>query len=272
MPRRIVQRYCSQLPADVTQATNLLETLLLNADETGGALKQLHMEVHRMSGAANCMGFPALGQELSSVETILSGYIEENRVVTRALLEKVAAKLEAIARLMGGVLPDNSLLLHKAEVIPASMQQAPRSTKADLRKLMAKQRILFADDDRAIRMLMREILISIGISQVEVVASGAELLKVAPLFDPTIIITDWHMEPVNGLEYLKRVRSGQAEIARNTPVVFLTSQKTVAKVQEVIGEGADHFLVKPFTQNLVERAICQVAEKKMKNDAYLAEA
>ena len=162
------------------------------------------------------------------------------------------------------------MLLQEAEARPVPAVTGRKSTDEQLGEVARKQRILFADDDVSIRMLMREILISLGVPQVQVVASGAELLETAPLFDPTIIITDWLMKPVDGLEFLRSVRQGKAGIAKDTAVIFLTSQKSVEKVQTVIGEGVDHFLVKPFTHNLVARSVYQVATRRKVDDvAYL---
>lgn len=109
---------------------------------------------------------------------------------------------------------------------------------------------------------MRDILNTIGISAVDTASSGDELSSKIRRFEPSVIITDWYMEPLNGLEFLKRLRAGDYKVARDLPVVFLSSQQTVAHVQTAINEGVDHFLVKPFTISMVERAIYQIVTRK----------
>ena len=80
-------------------------------------------------------------------------------------------------------------------------------------------------------------------------------------FDPTILISDWHMQPMDGLELLTRIRSGGTHLSSDARVIFLTSEAGVKAVRQVIRRGVDHFLIKPFTRDVIARAITKVASK-----------
>ena len=270
-PDAVVQNYCKSLPSQVRDLTDLLEDAVRRASENAELVRRLQGEVHRMNGAAMCMGFPFIGTEFSKLESNLEPLAKKANEETFAMLGDTAKSLEAIAQLASYVTPANSTLLREM----AGKDVKPQKSANDLSKenlaLLRAQRILFADDDVAIRMLMRDILSSLGVEAVAIADSGAELLELAPSFHPTIIITDWYMEPINGLELLKRIRKGATPLAPKSQVIFLTSNRSRDQVEQVVNEGVDHFLAKPFSRGVVERAILQVARHPHKRKPGPAE-
>ena len=75
------------------------------------------------------------------------------------------------------------------------------------------------------------------------------------------------MEPINGLEFLQQLRAGKLAAPKDLPVIFLSSKQTVMNVEKAVEEGVNYFLAKPFSINLVEKAIYQVVIRH--NPAYL---
>jgi len=67
---------------------------------------------------------------------------------------------------------------------------------------------VFSDDDLTIRMLRREILTNLGVRSVETSVTGQEALQILERFNATIVITDWRMKPVIGMDILSRIRGG----------------------------------------------------------------
>tara|TARA_Y100000052_G_scaffold27602_1_gene37479 strand:+ start:44336 stop:45190 length:855 start_codon:yes stop_codon:yes gene_type:complete len=256
----IIARYCAHLPKEFETLITLLEGANVELQRSSGAVHQLNQELHRMSGAALCMGFPFLGSELEKAFRLvqdlrLNGVSDPERV-----LKSIASKIYALARLKEQVTPDNSLLMRKV-INPVTAMQAPSRRRLEyLQEILAEERIIFADDDVSIRMLMREILVSLGVLNVATVSSGEEFLDMCSAFKPTLVITDWHMKPINGLELLERIRFGRSNLSPDTKVIFLTSKGTLAHVQQPVAAGCDHFLVKPFSRRLVERALLNVTE------------
>ncbi|MFC6197677.1 response regulator [Ponticaulis profundi] len=270
-PEVIIRKYCEALPNDVARIATLLEESLQGIRPPGQVLGDLFEEFHRMSGTALCMGFPFLGKELGKIELEIEQALHSPDANWQTLFREVARKIESIARLLNYVSPENSILLRHAEMKYATLHNSRSLRSERFRKIMGEQRVIFADDDLSVRRLMRDMLASIGVGATEFAENGEALLDIAPGFAPSMIITDWYMQPMNGLEFLKRVRGGETEIEQGCPIIFLSSQKTIDQVQQVVGEGADHFLVKPFTLNLVEKAIYQVATRpRARQSVYYA--
>lgn len=260
--KAVVDRYCNDFPSEVRKLTDILETLSHSPAGGVGVLKSLHNEVHRMAGAASCMGFPFVGQELAGIERSIEGAEGFNAEQTTSLIKAVATSVKSIARLSGYVSSQNSQLLRAQLKIPETKRKAAQFRRDRYKALFSSQRVMFADDDLAIRLLMRDILVSAGIGAVETVHNGAELIAEARRFEPTLVITDWHMAPMNGLEVMETIRKGKSSLDPKCPIIFLTSKSSVEEVQLAIRQGANHYLVKPFTSAAVEKAVYQVLNAK----------
>lgn len=106
-------------------------------------------------------------------------------------------------------------------------------------------KILSVDDSRAVHALIGEILEGAGAS-VSHVYDGEEALAVlgaagAPSFD--LILLDWEMPKLTGIETLKRLRS----MGIQTPVVMLTSKNSTDDIMNALTAGANEYVMKPFT-------------------------
>jgi CheY-like chemotaxis protein len=106
-------------------------------------------------------------------------------------------------------------------------------------------RFLVVDDSRAIQSIIRRVLEAVGYPEIEVrVASEAETaLQILSEFTPDLVITDWHMPKMTGLEFLKAIRN---QSAFNLQVGFVTTESNPAKLEEARLSGAVFILNKPF--------------------------
>jgi DNA-binding response OmpR family regulator len=104
------------------------------------------------------------------------------------------------------------------------------------------QRILVIDDDPSVTSVLRRGLSYEGFV-VDTAASGADGLAIARERDPDLVILDVMMPGLDGLEVLRRLKAADAQL----PVLLLTAKD--APADEVLGleTGADDFVVKPFT-------------------------
>lgn len=102
------------------------------------------------------------------------------------------------------------------------------------------KRILIVDDDEGITDYLRRGLSYEGFL-VEVANSGEEALSKARQRPPDLVVLDWMMPGMDGIEVLKRIRLAD----QNLPVIFLTAKD--APADQVLGfqSGADDFVVKP---------------------------
>lgn len=256
---QILDGYCRRLPEELGVVTNLIEAAIQGERDCVIALDKLKGELHRMGGSALCMGYPFLGQSMMELESEVSAHTSFRQSFDAQSYRRVVQRMESIAKLVAYVRPENSHMLRKPErhkqAVEAHSERSAKGRRPDL----SGKRVLFADDDLAIRMLMREILNSLGLKRFKILADGTTLLSEAKFFEPDLIITDWAMYPISGLDILRAVRSGRAGIPEETRVIFLTSENTSDKVQFALKQGLDYLLLKPFSIDGVSRAIHKVS-------------
>jgi len=106
--------------------------------------------------------------------------------------------------------------------------------------------ILIVDDVQTVRVQVKEILKSCGFEKIQVAGNGVEALSTLKSEKFHCVVSDWYMEPMSGLELLKKVRE-DAEL-KNLAFVMLTAECTKEKVIEAIKAGLDDYVMKPFSK------------------------
>jgi two-component system, cell cycle response regulator len=119
---------------------------------------------------------------------------------------------------------------------PAAAGSAPRPANSPLR-------ILVVDDDAAALQLLERYLRNAGYDVVTA-ANGAEALNIDLAVAPQMIITDWMMPELNGLELCRRLRA-HPDLGF-VYVIVLTAQAERDRVVEALNAGADDYLTKPY--------------------------
>lgn len=104
-------------------------------------------------------------------------------------------------------------------------------------------KVLVADDDRYLAALVRQTLEDSGIT-VEMVSNGEEAVRTAHWFRPDVIVLDTMMPVVDGIEALERLKRNI--LHRDTPVLMLTSLRTLSDIKRAMASGASGYLTKPF--------------------------
>lgn len=106
-------------------------------------------------------------------------------------------------------------------------------------------KFLVVDDSRAIQAIIRRAILRCGYEPVEVrtALDGEQALEMMDSYQPDLVVTDWHMPKVSGLELLQALRQmGQTKVR----VGFITTEKTPALLDQAISSGAMFILPKPF--------------------------
>lgn len=103
------------------------------------------------------------------------------------------------------------------------------------------------DDNRTMRHIVGTILRKCNVGCVVEAENGAEALEQFELVQPDVIFCDWVMKPISGIEFLHKVRAGEAKIDSNTPVIMMTSQVEAGQVLEAKRAGVSGYLAKPVT-------------------------
>ncbi|QDU64743.1 hypothetical protein Pan216_56350 [Planctomycetes bacterium Pan216] len=115
-------------------------------------------------------------------------------------------------------------------------------------------KFVLVDDSSTMRKIQRRTLERLGYTEVEEAEDGKEALDVVEQFTPDVIITDWNMPNMNGLEFVKEVRTKDKE----TPIIMVTTEAEKTKVIQAIQAGISDYLIKPFTPDSLAAKIRKV--------------
>jgi two-component system, chemotaxis family, chemotaxis protein CheY len=102
---------------------------------------------------------------------------------------------------------------------------------------------LIVDDSKVIRKVARHILESMQFSVSEA-ADGEEALAQCSDNPPDVILLDWNMPVMGGMDFLRAYRSLIAVSAAK--VIFCTTENGIGHIQAAIDAGADEYVMKPF--------------------------
>ena len=120
-------------------------------------------------------------------------------------------------------------------------------------------KVLVVDDQRTSRMLINDALDQIGIRQISFAADGEEALKVMMTSPSHVIISDFNMPKLDGLQLLKAIRAFPA--TKKVPFFILTGRGDRELVQKAAGLGANNFLIKPLTAPVLLKTLETVLGK-----------
>lgn len=120
--------------------------------------------------------------------------------------------------------------------------------------------ILVVDDVNAMRVQIKELLKGFGFKRIHLAGNGEEAKAQLRQEKVHLILADWRMEPVDGLELLRFVRS---EVhLKNIPFILVTAETTKERVVEAIQQGVDNYLVKPLTPVEIQNKVYGTLLKK----------
>ena len=117
------------------------------------------------------------------------------------------------------------------------------------------KRCLVVDDSKVIRRVARRILEELSFEVAEAV-DGKDALDQCLANAPEVVLLDWNMPVMDGLEFLKALRSS-AGIAQPV-VVFCTTENDMAHIRTAIEAGANEYIMKPFDAEIVESKFAEV--------------
>lgn len=126
-----------------------------------------------------------------------------------------------------------------------------KSTLPTLAARLAKVHVLLVDDDVEILQLLRGLLMQLGFEKISTATDGAE--AIAMLKDPQfgrevdLIITDWNMTPLTGLELIKFIRTNNESPNPYLPIIMLSGRSDWSDVEKARDTGFSEYLIKPFS-------------------------
>ncbi|MCP4753524.1 MAG: response regulator [Proteobacteria bacterium] len=119
--------------------------------------------------------------------------------------------------------------------------------------------ILVVEDDDINRTLLVKILDNIGFRKVTEAENGISAWEKLQSAHFDLILTDWMMPEMDGLELLKKIRASTEELSE-IPVMFITALGRPENIKEVATLGISGYVIKPFSVNTVFEKIVKAME------------
>ncbi len=116
-------------------------------------------------------------------------------------------------------------------------------------------KILLVDDSKTMRRIQKNALGGIGFEDIEEAEHGEEALKKLSETDFNLILLDWNMPIMNGIDCLRAIKKGEK---KDTPVIMVTSESQKSNIIEAIQAGAANYIVKPFQPKILKEKIVAV--------------
>jgi two-component system chemotaxis response regulator CheY len=114
---------------------------------------------------------------------------------------------------------------------------------------------LVVDDSRVVRKVARRILEDLRFEVAEA-GDGVEALAWVRTALPDVILLDWNMPVMNGLEFLRRLREERG--GDHPKVVFCSVENDLDRIREALASGADEYIMKPFDGDIVASKLALV--------------
>lgn len=124
-----------------------------------------------------------------------------------------------------------------------------------------KLNVLIVEDTLPMLKLVSSVLDTLGVGTIHTAANGEEGFEIFCSENPDIVITDWHMSPISGIELVEKIRNGANSPNKTVPIVMMTGFGAMPRVAEARDTGVTEFLVKPFSANDLARRIAYVINK-----------
>jgi len=114
-------------------------------------------------------------------------------------------------------------------------------------------RALVVDDARTVRVILRRILEEMGFETVEADNGRDALTWLSEGLPTDVALVDWDMPEMNGIAFVHAVRANPKY--RNLRIVMVTKETRLHNVKEALEAGADEYIMKPFTKDVVREKL-----------------
>ncbi|HUH10909.1 MAG TPA: response regulator [Brevundimonas sp.] len=116
--------------------------------------------------------------------------------------------------------------------------------------------VLVVDDYKSMVRIVRGMLNQLGFVNVDDAPDGAAAMALLKEKNYGLVLSDWNMQPVTGLELLKQVRA--EERTKATPFVMVTAEAKVENVIAARQAGVNNYVIKPFTLAVLKQKLTSV--------------
>lgn len=130
-------------------------------------------------------------------------------------------------------------------------------------------KILIVDDSRAMQTIVRRGIEQLGYDNMEIrnANNGKEALDIIRIWEPKLILCDWHMPEMNGLELLHSLNRQMLSVQ----IGFVTTETSEARKIEALSAGAKFFVQKPFDYKTLHEAVLPIIQGSSEGETALEE-
>jgi two-component system chemotaxis response regulator CheY len=122
-----------------------------------------------------------------------------------------------------------------------------------------RMKVLVVDDFATMRKIVRNILKQIGFEDITEAEDGNVALRVLKNEKVGLVVTDWNMPNMSGLDLLREIRHDPQN--SNLPVLMVTAEGLKENVMEAVKAGVNNYVVKPFTAEVLQEKIETIFKK-----------
>jgi two-component system chemotaxis response regulator CheY len=116
--------------------------------------------------------------------------------------------------------------------------------------------ILIVDDYKTMLRIIRNLLRQLEFQNVEEASDGASALQALEQQDFALVISDWNMEPMTGLQLLREVRKSPR--LKHIPFIMITAESKTENVIAAKEAGVSNYIVKPFNAETLKAKLASV--------------
>jgi two-component system, chemotaxis family, chemotaxis protein CheY len=128
---------------------------------------------------------------------------------------------------------------------------------------ISKLDIMVVDDSSTMRAILKMILNGLGVTRVRLCNDGVEAFEEFRKVPSDIVITDWVMKTLSGIELVRLLRDPEESPHPGVPIIMITSNAAQDEVLKAHEAGVDAYLAKPVTPETVYKRISQVIHNQI---------
>lgn len=120
--------------------------------------------------------------------------------------------------------------------------------------------VMVIDDNKHMTTLVVEILTALGIKNVIEVSDAAKAFTELQHFPADVIVVDWNMEPLDGLDFVKLVRTAKDTPNPYVPIIMLSGFTELRRVTEARDAGVNEYLAKPISAKALYQRFASIID------------
>jgi len=117
-------------------------------------------------------------------------------------------------------------------------------------------KVLIVDDFSTMRRILKNLLRQIGFTNIQEADDGTTALQLLKTDPADLVISDWNMPKMSGLDLLKAIRGDNK--LKTIPVLMVTAEARKENIVEAVQAGVNNYIVKPFTAETLKEKLEKV--------------